>query len=391
MPGTCVFCGSADTLTGDHVLGDWLSKIGLDLDPVPHAAGWLNRIGRDLGVRPPFRQKVRDVCGDCNHGWMSRLEVIAQRVLTPFILGQPGQLEVADQGAIAAWVQKTALTAMLVSSEEDRGAGYGLPLSEYRELYALKDEVQPLPASQFWIGRYEGVRDWSIRVTPLAVRIDGLAEPDRPQAYAVTIVLGQLVLHGVRFTTPSLQIRVSTRLELPQFWPAMGPVTWPSGTALDDDGFLAFTGGKDLRSTEQYIELQPWRPATELAPSQAVGGMVELPTICGKHVVYYPAVLVDEAMRGRFYAFGTACECPMAYLIHTEPDGAHCKAADTAEVISELYEALPGEEYEIGDEHGMFTCKRLNRSLSDRHTETKGAIVIVGQGSIARGDWCQTR
>lgn len=62
MTGTCVFCGSADTMTGEHVLGEWLSKVGLDLDPVPHGAGWLNRIGRDLGVRPPFRQKVRDVC-----------------------------------------------------------------------------------------------------------------------------------------------------------------------------------------------------------------------------------------------------------------------------------------------------------------------------------------
>ncbi|MYX25828.1 hypothetical protein GTY75_03935 [Streptomyces sp. SID8381] len=359
MAATCVFCGSADTLTGEHVLGDWLSKIGLDLDPVPHGAGWLNRIGRELGVRPPFRQKVRDVCGDCNHGWMSRLEVAAQRVLTPLILGHPGRIEAADQGAIAAWVQKTALTAMLVSSEADRDRGYGLPVSEYHELYALRDELRPLPASLFWAGRYEGVRGWSIRVTPLAVRVDGLPEPDRPQAYAVTILLGQLVLQGVRFTTASLQVELSTRLELPEFWPLAGPVTWPSGTPLEDDGFLDFAGGKGFRSTEQHIHVQPWKRATELEPSRAVGGMVELPTICGKHVVYYPAALVGEAMRGRFYAFGTACECPMAYLIHTEPDGAHCKAADTAEGISELYEALPGTQYEIEDDDGSFWCKRL--------------------------------
>lgn len=62
---------------------------------VLQGAGPLNRIGRELGVRRPFRQTVRDVCGDCNHGWMSRLEVVAQRVLTPFILGQPGQIEAA--------------------------------------------------------------------------------------------------------------------------------------------------------------------------------------------------------------------------------------------------------------------------------------------------------
>jgi hypothetical protein len=357
MTATCVFCGSANTLTGEHVLGDWLTKIGLSIDPVPHGAGWLNRMGRDLGVRPPFRQKVRDVCGACNHGWMSRLEVTAQRVLTPLILGQPSRVEAADQGAIAAWVQKTALTAMLVSSEADRDRGYGLPVEEYHELYALRDEPRPLPASQFWAGRYEGVRGWSIRVTPLAVRVDGLPEPDRPQAYAMIILLGQLVLQGVRFTTPSLQVRVSTWLS--EWWPPAGPITWPTGTPLHDDGFLDFAAGKDFRSAEQYIELQPWQPATELKPSQLVGGVVELPTICGKHVVYYPAALVSEAMHGRFYAFGAACECPMAYLIHTESDGAHCKAADTAEIVSGLYEALPSEECEIEDNGGRFYCKRL--------------------------------
>ena len=32
---TCAFCGFRGTLTGEHVLGSWLSKIGLDLTPVP--------------------------------------------------------------------------------------------------------------------------------------------------------------------------------------------------------------------------------------------------------------------------------------------------------------------------------------------------------------------
>ena len=141
-------------------------------------------------MRPPFRQRVRDVCGGCNNGWMSRLEAIAQRVLTPFILGEPGAISPEDQGAVAVWDQKTALTAMLVSSQEDREGGYGLPASEYHALYVVRDKAQPLPDSQFWVGRYSGVRAWSVRVTPLAVRVDGLPEPDRPQGYAMTIVLG---------------------------------------------------------------------------------------------------------------------------------------------------------------------------------------------------------
>jgi hypothetical protein len=359
MARTCVFCGFQGKLTGEHVFGDWLTRIGLDLEPVPHGAGALNQIGRDLGVSPPFRRKVRDVCGTCNSGWMSRLENVAKRVLTPFILGRPGTLEAEDLGAVAAWVQKTALVAMLVSSEDDRANGYGLLPTEYLELHAQRDKLQPLQASQFWIGRYDGQRGWFARVTPLAVSITGLPEPDRPQGYAMTILLGKLVLHGIRFTTPSLQVELSTALHLPQLWPASDPVQWPTGTAVDDTTFLRFTAGKELRVTEQHFTVRPWKPATDLPDSRAVGGMVELPTICGKHVGYYPSVLVDEAMRGRFYAFITSCECELAYLIHTEADGAHCKAADALEVIGELYESLPGEEYLIEDTGGSFVCRRL--------------------------------
>ena len=42
--------------------------------------------------------------------------------------------------------------------------------------------------------------------------------------------------------------------------------------------------------------------ATELPASEQTGDLVELPTACGKHVAYYPSILI-EAMHGRFYAF----------------------------------------------------------------------------------------
>ena len=80
--------------------------------------------------------------------------------------------------------------------------------------------------------------------------------------------------------------------------------------------------------------------------------------MCGKHDYAYPMVLLEEALRGRFYAFATACECPRAYLIQTEIDGAHCKGAGDFEGISQMYEDLPGDELIISDEMG-FVCKRM--------------------------------
>jgi hypothetical protein len=322
------------------------------------ATGPLNRLGRDLGSRPPFRQKVRDVCDTCNHGWMSRLELVAKRALTPFILGIPGELGTGDLGQVAVWVHKTALTSLLMSSEQDRADGYGLPASEYHAVHDVRD-TSTAPEGQFWIGRYSGSRLASVHVTPIAVRFDGTPEPDRPHGYTMTIVIGQLLIHGMRFTTPALAVPVDNGLGLPQMWPPAEPVRWPDGAVIDDLLFLDVAGAKMLRSAEPPIQVRPWTPATELPASQAIRNLVELPTICGRHAVYYPASLAVEAMWGRFVAFATACECDVAYLVQTEPDGAHCKSAGTAAVIAELYDDLPGEEQEIYSTDGVFFCKRV--------------------------------
>ena len=174
MPGDgeCIFCGAKGTMTGEDVLGQWLQRIDLDQGPVPHGTGWLNRMGRHIGTRPPYRQRIRDVCKACNSGWMSRLENTASRVLTPFILGVAGAVEGHDLGAIAAWVQKTCLTAMYVSTAEDRAEGYGLPAAEYRELYEIRDARSRCRAASSgwagsmarWRGRYGWPR-WSLRST----------------------------------------------------------------------------------------------------------------------------------------------------------------------------------------------------------------------------------
>ncbi|MGH8994437.1 MAG: hypothetical protein ACRDYB_00100 [Acidimicrobiales bacterium] len=292
---------------------------------------------------------------------MSGLEGVARRALTPFILGEAGTIEPVDCGAIAAWVQKTALIAMLVSSEEDRAGGYGLPSSEYWDLFARRDAVEPLPDTHVWIGRYQGQgRTGSVWVVPQMVHVEGVdGEPGQPQGYAMTIVLGELLLHGLRLTMPQLHLPISTVRALPRLWPPSGVVSWPAGTAVDDAGFLNFSAGGELEAGVPHFVLRPWRHATDLATSREVGSMVELPLICGEHVAYYPGALVDDALRRRFYVFMTSCDCKRAYLIETASDGAHCKAAGPGLEIGAIYGAIPGDEYAMADENGRFFCKRV--------------------------------
>lgn len=362
MAGTsCVFCGSSDEMTGEHVFGAWLGRLGLPQEPSLHRAGPLNRSPRELGVTRPFKSTVRDVCLSCNNGWMCRLEGAAARALPPLILNGRGAIEAGDGPLIAAWVQKTALINMMVSSREERAAGYGLPSTEYRALFAARDRGEPLPDTMAWIGRYDGERVRSSAcVTPMVVRIDGAPAPETPQGYLVTIILGRLLLHLLRFTTPHLAIDVSAVDELSELWPAVVGTACLGTKGIDDKRINKIEKGAVVRSRLPGVLLEPWKPATELPESTLQDSMVKMPTPCGKHFIFYPADLAAAGIRGTFHAFLTRCECDKGYLVVTERDGAHFKLEGTKEAVTAAYERASGEELTLEDENGIFWCKRLS-------------------------------
>ncbi|WP_311215117.1 MULTISPECIES: hypothetical protein [unclassified Arthrobacter] len=357
---SCAFCDSTQPLTREHVFGQWVGRLGLDMSPVQYKAGPLNGLHRDMGRQPPYRQTVKNFCATCNNGWMSDLEGIAQRVLSPLILGEPGTINLEDQSAIAMWVHKTALTAMLISSDKQRDEGYGLPSSEYAGLYSRRDQLRPLEASRFWLGRYAGTDEFSaVRVTPVTMGMSGFPEPDLPHGYVMTIVLGQLLLQGLRITTPDVDFPVRSDLELPQLWPSREILSWPAGQPCDETGFLQFADGRVLSPALKHLELHPWSPAVNVAKSVIVGDRVQVPAVCGKHVFHYPVALLREATRGRFYAFVTRCDCKLTYLMQTEPDGTHCKAVEEVNGATEIYEDMPGDEHVMSDRAGVFVFKSL--------------------------------
>jgi hypothetical protein len=361
MPLACAFCGSTKRPRGrEHVFPDWLNSIGLEAVQVETHTGWLNRVPRRWTTEG-FTATVRAVCDDCNHGWLSQLEAVAKPVLTPLILGQSRELSIDDQRLLAAWACKTALVAMLSSSDGQRAHGYGVPAAEYQALYATREHPDPLPSSQYWIGTYIGERPpGSVRVVPLGIELDGLPEPDGPCAYSLTVMLGPLLVHGIRFTTPSLCVDLTTVPELPRIWPASSPVSWPTAVETDDPAFEWMLAGKALRVLHPGVRLEPFKPATDLRPSTADGSMVRQSVPCGKHDIYFPGVLALEAMRdGKRYAFVTMCECQIAYLVVLEKDGAHFRNDGTPEAMADAIDRVDGPEYELRDENGIFVYKEL--------------------------------
>jgi hypothetical protein len=367
VKGVCVFCGFEGKLTAEHVLPKWLLDIGLDLEPMAHDAGALNRIGRAMGVSLPFTRTVKDVCAACNGGWMSDLENGVKDVLRPLIRGESSTIPIAAHGVIAAWIQKTALVGMRVTAKIERNE-LQVPVDEYRLLFERRQSRMPLPNSQFWFGRYDGrARVGSIWTTPMIVAIDGLPQPQEPQAYLMTIVVGRLLLQGLRFTTPGMDMEVRPGEFMRAIWPAATDVAWTADRGIDDESFVrVVTKGRHLRTTLARVRLEDWKPATELPRSRAVGSMVELPTACGRHVVYYPGELVRRAMQGDFYWFVRSCECSISYLYRTEADGTHCFNDGSAEDMASAYESLAGGQVALHDENDAFVCKQAVAQDSDR-------------------------
>src|SRR5437764_13245065 len=98
----CVFCGSTEKLTGEHVWPKWIRK---QFPPAPSDVR--HAIRTDEGVKewggPPFTQTVRDVCEPCNTGWMNDLEVAVQPSLKPLFAGRGRALHSEGQRTLAAW------------------------------------------------------------------------------------------------------------------------------------------------------------------------------------------------------------------------------------------------------------------------------------------------
>ncbi|WP_395639725.1 hypothetical protein [Pseudolysinimonas sp.] len=360
----CAFCGSTATLTREHVFGDWLSKIGLGDEPAELVAGSLNQLGKKLGPTRPFQTKVKNVCATCNNGWMGRLEETAKRVLTPLVLGGSGQIERPDQGAIAAWIQKTALMAMYVSSAEDRANGHGLPPQEYALLYRNRDRMEPTANSKFWVGSYSGaLRQGGVWVTPIAVNVDGYPEPEFAHGYSMTIALGAVVFHGVRFTELPFGHGVAASPPLVQIWPGSDDAAMPTEASVSNEEFLPVAQGRRLLLGDEGLSLRPLSSAINSPDSELVGTALRMPTPCGKgHFIFYPAAFAQDGMQGRFLWFHVSCDCGIAYLIHVRDDGAHVRSAGEPGRIVAEFEDLPGEELVYDDGTVPFTCKRDSKA-----------------------------
>ena len=303
------------------------------------------------GPTRAFDQTVREVCYSCNNGWLSTMEQAVIPVLGRVLTGDESVIQGTSSPLVEAWVQKTVLVAMLMSSTADRARGYGVPREDYRLFFDRDERHRPLPGTRSWAAMRRSGDDAGLWVVPQSKQRGHSPAPSI--GYLSTVLLGRVIIQQLRpiDTQESLDVVV------------------PSGfTCLNEKGggqldtvdlelldLPRLATGRETATTIGGERIGPWAPASDLPASMLRGSWIEMPSICGIHVLNYPAQIAQEAIDGRSSWFAVSCPCGDVYLIHADRTGAKLRASGDAPYIDRLWRALNGYEHTFRVDGYSFT------------------------------------
>lgn len=116
---TCIFCEAQPPLTNEHVIPVWLQEYVGGKEPGQFRGTWTNFVGMPIDVRRASSNShtLGTVCGNCNNGWMSKLESAFGAILPRLEENMtPRCFSRSERAVIARWIVKTGLVAHLSSN-----------------------------------------------------------------------------------------------------------------------------------------------------------------------------------------------------------------------------------------------------------------------------------
>lgn len=240
-------------MTREHIWPDWARE----LVPKEVAERQEHHAFRDgeLGLirsfdQQLFRQRVRDVCFDCNSGWMSRCEEEMKELASGLLVGRRRLLYPSQQLLVARWGLLKALICQRSFPQND------LPIEHYRELYEARD-CEALPAA---VSVTTARVAWSAgQAPPLFYRLNMIALGGRPSergdadGYLITFSMLDLVIQVLRlYNDETSQFRHPSDLaaQVRSIWPTSKRFIWPPGAALTNEGLEALSGALDVKNRQ---------------------------------------------------------------------------------------------------------------------------------------------
>lgn len=243
----CFFCGRAAPMSAEHAWPRWLGQ-GTEVEPkqVTSSIGY-GRTADDTLTEAPNRivekkgsvltARIREVCRDCNNGWMSRLEVSAQplleRLWTPSYVFGATTLSVAESIVVATWATKTAwvrerTTEQVVTATSDMRR-------------CLMDEQVPPEFTSVWVARHTGRTNFGVYVGRIeATHQDDRWDTDRRRHILMCVMTFRGLSVAVRtddgWGVPEMTLPETHWRKL---WPVADTVQWPPATSVTDDDVQA--------------------------------------------------------------------------------------------------------------------------------------------------------
>jgi len=185
----------------EHILGEWVRKLELNHSPehrtfsggfeYDESSNELVEVQSEIVYRKAglLTRVTREVCEDCNTGWMSALEDAVKPII--MTLGQSAStgitvpLDYAARRKLALWAEKTALTDELTSDHVPVGAV---------EMFQSLRAGQPLRGSLVWVARNRADYDVGLALE----QMDVSAKPvPRPGSADRRVLLVEIIYHYI--------------------------------------------------------------------------------------------------------------------------------------------------------------------------------------------------
>jgi hypothetical protein len=203
----CLFCGrpwGEVRRSDEHVLARWMRQHEsglLKASQSAYSAGFdLDDQAREFVELPTLvttkkssllTLKTREVCSNCNNGWMSRLEEAARPLIRQVAeaaqTGQSLSLTRDQARTLAVWCQKTATTYELTSDQ---------PQVVTTAMGQHLAAGTPLRGSLVWLARHPRDYDLSLGLAHINVSSTPIPQPGQPDRQ---IALVSIVYHWVTF------------------------------------------------------------------------------------------------------------------------------------------------------------------------------------------------
>jgi hypothetical protein len=263
----CLFCGrpwqrGRVSRSDEHIWPQWICEHAGELPDsrLSHAAGFRTSSSGGSFVELPTETttnkasilhiKTREVCSECNSGWMSLLEVRARPVILAVAEAatdnRPVSLGTADARTLATWVEKTTITNELMSA---------MPRVASTSMGQRLRQDDTLRGCLVWIARHPA--DFGLSIASAHVEI-GAAPKPVPGETDRHAMLTAITYHYVTFLafitdSPGLLPPPVDLARWCLLWPVTGDVDFPPSVPAD---------AADLR--RMLLDHRRWLPLSEL-------------------------------------------------------------------------------------------------------------------------------